>query len=203
MLEEHFNARQNPEHGLWEDEVHYNSVNGLMKISSSYNALGLKFNYADKAFESAMKMALLDVDDTDVKGKTTTGSVDVYNPWVAMQALLSNVKKFGTKEEYDKLIGMLKENVVALIKATTKKAKKFKKADGSFGYTWNYSPSRSQMAPVSVPETVEGDINGGSIATRGIFGNMCAALGLNIPIFAPSDFDKYIDRINKRCGYKR
>ena len=202
MLEEHFNSRQNPEHGLWEDEVHYNAVNGLMKISTSYNALGIKFNYADKAFASAIQVALIDVDDTDVKGKTTTGSVDVYNPWVAMSALLGNVKKFGTEEERQKLMDMLKENVVALIKATTKKAAKFKKEDGSFGYTWNYSPSKSQMAPVSVPETVEGDINGGSIATRGIFSSMCSALGLSIPFFTPDDFEIYINRIKKRCGYR-
>ena len=119
-----------------------------------------------------------------------------------MSALLGNVKKFGTEEEYQRLKDMLKENVVALIKATTKKAAKFKKEDGSFGYTWNYSPSRSQMAPVSVPDTVEGDINGGSIATRGIFSSMCSALGLNIPFFTPDDFEIYINRIKKRCGYR-
>ena len=201
MLEQHFNERQNPEHGLWEDEVHYNSVNGLMKIVSSYNSMRLKFNYAEKAFDSAIKMALLPVGEPDCKGKTTTGSVDVYNPWVAMGHLLTNVKTFGTEEEYAALKQKLRDNVVPLIKATTGKAKKFKKEDGSFGYTWSTSPKCSQAAPVAVPDTVEGDINGGSIATRGIFGTMCSTLGLNIPLFSGEDFEVYIDRIKKRCNY--
>jgi hypothetical protein len=173
-----------------------------MKISSSYNAMRIKLNYADRAFDSAVEMALLPVGVPDCKGKTTTGSVDVYNPWVSIQHIMNNVKTFGTKEEYSAMKQKLCDNVVALIRASTEKTKKFKKEDGSFGYTWSFSPARSQMAPVAVPNTVEGDINGGSIATRGIFGTMCSALGLDIPLFSPKDFEIYIDRIKKRCNYK-
>ena len=43
---------------------------------------------------------------------------------------------------------------------------------------------------------------GDSIATRGIFTNMTAALGLDIPMFLPEDFEKYVERIKKNCGYK-
>ena len=147
-------------------------------------------------------MALLPVGVPDCKGKVTSGSVDVYNPWVAISIILGNVKKFGTTEEYDKLTAILKENVVALIRASTEKAKKFKKPDGSFGYTWTKPPSRSQGAPVCPDGFIEGDINGGSIATRGIFTNMTSALGLKIPMFLPEDFEKYIARIKERCNYK-
>ena len=201
-LEEHFNSRQNPENGLWEDEIHYNSVNGLMKISSSYNSMKIKLNYADRAFDSAVKMALLPVGELDCKGKTTTGAVDVYNPWVSIRHIMTNVKTFGTEEEFCAMKQKLRDNVVDLIRASTEKAKKFKKEDGSFGYTWSFSPACSQMAPVAVPNTVEGDINGGTIATQGIFGTMCSALGLEIPFFDPSDFEVFIERIKKRCDYK-
>ena len=200
-LERHFNERQNPEHGLWEDEVHYNSVNGLMKISSSYNGMKLKFNYADKAFASAIKMALLPVGEPDVKGKTTTGSVDVYNPWVAMSALMSNARNYGTAEDVEKLKAMLKENVVELIRVTTEKAKKFMKEDGSFGYTWTWPPATSQSAPVCPKGIIEGDVNGGTIATVGILCSMCGALGVQVPIYSGDELEKFNDRIKKNCGY--
>ena len=162
----------------------------------------IKLNYADRAFDSAVKMALLPVGELDCKGKTTTGAVDVFNPWVSIRHIMTNVKTFGTEEEIAAMKQKLRDNVVDLIRASTEKAKKFKKEDGSFGYTWSVSPACSQMAPVAVPNTVEGDINGGTIATQGIFGTMCSALGLEIPFFDPSDFEVFIDRIKKRCDYK-
>ena len=201
-FENYFNERQNAENGLWEDDIHYNATNGLMKISMIYNALGIKLNYAEAAFKSSIEMALLPVGVPDIKGKMTTGSVDVYNPWVAMSGIRTNVKRFGTEKELEKINTLLCDNVVELIHASTEKAKKFKKPDGSFGYTWSESPSASQAAPVCPKGKVEGDINGGSIATRGIFSNICAALGLQIPMFSPEDFEKYKARIKSNCGYK-
>ena len=202
MLEKHFNERQNPENGLWEDEIHYDSVNGLMKISSSYNSMRLKFNYVDKAFASAIKIALLPVGTPDFKGKTSTGSVDVYNPWVAMRSLLANAQRFGTEEEVAALKAMLKENIAPLISATAEKAKKFKKPDGSFGYTWGAPPSRSQGAPVCPHGIIEGDINGGTIATVGILASLCGAIGINVPIYSGDQLEIFNDRIKKNCGYK-
>lgn len=201
-FEKHFNAYQNAENGTWEDELHYNATNGLMKIAMVYNAIGIKLNYAENAFKSAIEMALLPVEVPDCRGKMTTGSVDVYNPWVAMSTIMTNVKNFGTSDDVARLEKLLRDNVVALIKASTEKMKKFKKPDGSFGYRWDISGSTSQGAHVCPGGVIEGDINGGSIATRGIFSNMTAALGLNIPMFLPEDFEKYIARIKERCNYK-
>lgn len=197
-----FNEQQNAENGLWEDEVHYNAVNGLMKISTSYNSLGLKFNYAEKAFDSAIEIALISPDSEDSKGKKSTGSVDVYNPWVSIGALFENVKRFGTEEELSRMKAKLKSNATELVTMTMKKAKKFQKDDGSFGYTWSYSPKVSQMAPVAVPNTVEGDINGGSIATNGIWRTMCSALEIYIPFFDDDDYEKFIGKIKADCNYK-
>lgn len=200
-FEKFFNEKQNPENGLWEDVVHYNGVNGLMKLSTSYNALGLKLNYAKAAFKSALEIALLPAGVADVKGKYATGSVDVFNPWVAFQAILANVKKFGTEEEYTELQKMLADNSAELVEVSREKAAKFKKPDGSFGYTWSCPPHKSQGAPVCPEGFIEGDVNGGGIATNGIWRNICATLELTIPIFSPEDGEILLDRIKKRCGY--
>ena len=197
-FEAYFNKHQNPENGTWEDELHYNSTNGLMKIAMVYNHLGIKLNYVEKAFKSAIEMALLPVGVLDSKGKTTTSAVDVYNPWVAMSYIRANVKKFGTEEESARLSAMLSENAVHLIRSTTEKTKKFKKADGSFGYTWSKSLHLSQGASVCPEGFVEGDVNGGTIAARGIFGNMCSCLELDIPLYSKDDFEKYISIIKKK-----
>ena len=211
-----FNSWQLSYNGLWEEShvldaegnpvesaegtVHYNAINGLMKISTSYNSLGVKMPNAAEALKSAIYMAayLGEHPDgrpgADVLGKRPNGSVDVYNPWVAVQAIFSNLDKFYSKQEREELQRTLKENAAQMIRTSTAKSVSFAKADGSFGYTWDYSPRVSQSAPVAVPETVEGDINGGSIAVSGITRNMCYGLGIkNIPIYRDSDFDVVLE----------
>lgn len=197
-----FNGDQCASTGLWEETVTYYGVNGLMKISTSYAGLGLKLNYPEQAFESAMKMVLLDAETPDSRGQRSTGSVDIYNPWSAMSAIIGNVKRCGDEALVEKLRAKLYANAEALIRATTKKVKKFKKVDGSFGYTWTISPATSQGAPAAVPNTVEGDINGGTIAITGAWNPMCAAFGLKIPVYDKSVFDKFIARVIENTGYK-
>ena len=118
-LEESFNSRQNPENGLWEDEVAYRATNGLMKAVTSYNILGLRLRYAIPAFKSCIQMALLAPDAEDVHGAKAWAAVDVFNPWVSMRTIRLNVEKFGTEEELSALNSLLCENLVKLIKTTT------------------------------------------------------------------------------------
>lgn len=193
----HFDAAQNSENGLWENEVHYSSVNGLMKICSSYNSLGLVIPHPLEAFDSAVSMAVLSADSEDVEGGTANGSVDVYNPWVAISHLLSNIRRYGDPAVSTALKHELSENAEQMIRVTTEKTLKFAKDDGSYGYTWNYSPANSQGAPVAVPNTVEGDVNGGTIAIRGIWNEMSLVLGVSIPIYYPSDLMKFLHRIDE------
>jgi hypothetical protein len=120
-----------------------------------------------------------------------------------MRAIRYNAEYFGDKEDLDVIDSLLSENLVALIRNTTEKTKKFKKPDGSFGYTWDYSPYKSQGAPVAIPQTIEGDVNGGTIAVGGILGHMCVALGLEkIPIYSQEDLDEYIKIIKRNGGYR-
>ena len=201
ILEKRLNDAQNPENGLWQDSVHYNSVNGLMKISSSMSALGLKLNYAKEAFESAIEMILLDSETPDCKDKMATGSVDIFNPWTSISVIIGNVRTFVGSEEAELLREKLKANAPAMIRATTAKVKKFKKPDGSFGYTWSSPPSHSQGAPVCPPNIIEGDINGGCIAVNGVWRTMTTALlGEKIPLFAKENFDEFIEIIKQKGG---
>ena len=194
--------------GLWEEcsieegTVYYNAINGLMKISGAYNGVGAKLNYAEEALSAAAFMVTYigesedGSDWADSKGKVPNGSVDVYNPWVCVCNILKNISLHSSAEEAEDLRErIIKTNALEMVTVTTRKIAKFKKSDGSYGYTWDYSPSSSQGAPASVPNTVEGDVNGGGIAFTGTYGNMASALGFSaLKPFGRSDLYKFIDR---------
>ena len=194
MTRRYFDGWQNPENGLWEDTVTYGSINGLMKITAIYNLLNMPLNYPDKAFRCATEIILLE--DADINGRQATGSVDVYNPWIAISRIFGIMSAHGGEAEVEKLRAELVTRAADMIRVTTKKTIKFRKEDGSYGYTWTYSPARSQWAPVAVPETVEGDVNGGTIALVGVTAHMLQTLGISgLTIYAPSDFEVFIRRI--------
>ena len=206
-----FNSLQ-LENGLWEScsveegNVYYAAINGLMKISSAYNGYGVKLNRAEEALSAAAFMITYigESDDgsdwADSKGALPDGSVDVYNPWVCASTIIKNVTTYDGKEAAEALReSIITPNALEMIKVTTRKISKFRKSDGSYGYTWSSSPSTSQGAPVSVPGSVEGDINGGCIAFTGTFGNMSSVLGFgNLKPFGASDFYAFIDRASSR-----
>lgn len=192
-----FNECQNPENGLWHKDVTYASVNGLMKTMRFFTDCKIKLNYAKEAFTSAAEMIINEGPDRD--GRVGGDSVSVYNPWVAVNRIMENVRVCGDPDMVKELRGLLVERAEDMIRATTRKTLRFKKEDGSYGYWFKYSPDKSQGAPASVPETIEGDVNGGTIAVNGITGEMLMALGIkDAYIFAPSDFEVFIDRITKR-----
>lgn len=185
------------ENGLWEPIVKYESVNGLMKICSTYNHLGLKINYADRAFLSAVKIATFDGVDAD--GAIANQIVNVFNPWVMLNILQANVRKFGTPEEAQRLESLLRENAEALIRATVKKLRAFKKEDESFGYCAVGVPALNQKMPSAVPGTNEGDVNGCTIATVGILSHACEALHVPRPqMFFDRDLEVYLGIIKER-----
>ena len=173
-----------------------------MKISAIYVNLGFDINYADKAFESAVEIIVLEGNDSN--GKSATNSVDVYNPWIAIARIFNIIQKGGDSAAVSALRESLRANAAQMIKITTAKTVKFKKEDGSFGYTQKYSPQNSQGAPVAVPNTVEGDVNGGTIALVGVTSNMLTALGITgLNIYAPSDLYVFLDRISERTHIEK
>ena len=183
--------------GLWQIEVAYTSINGLMKLTNAYTRIGLAIPYAKEAFESALSMVTHE--GADRLGKSADSVVDVYNPWCAISNLINNVSKFGDTALSDEMRETLKSRAPELIRATTKKFKRFKKPDGSFGYRAGGGQPTSQSMPVAVKGVDEGDVNGATIAVTAILGNMCAALGINKPqLYFNSDFEKFMSIIEKR-----
>lgn len=173
------------QNGLWESTVSYNSVNGLMKIAGGYSNLGLQIPNAEKALEAAVSMVLVE---------TTPGEItSVYNPWVAINTLLNNITNYGDAAKSAELRATIKQNAYEMLTTTTSHVVKFAKDDGSFGYTQGEVPYKSQGEIVAVRYTVEGDVNGGTIAFTGIWSSMCEVLEIGV---LPFDFEDYLVFIN-------
>ena len=175
------------ENGLWEKNVSYNSINGLMKIVGAYGNLGLSVNRADQAIEAALSVLLSDT--------STSGITDVYNPWVAINSLINNIVNYGDVSVANRLREIIRSRACEMVEATGRKISEYARDDGSYSYNKTGSPYKSQGAIVAVRGSVEGDINGGTIAYTGIWSSMCGVLGIEINPLGFEDFIKFIEAV--------
>ena len=187
-------AGEAAENGLLEAKLRYHAVNGLMKTCSTFTRLGLRLNYIEKAFESAL--AICTLEEPDFEGTRADAIVNVFNPWVSINHIINNAEKFGDSETAARLRETLRSRAAELIRVTRRKVSAFEKPDGSYGYCAVGVPALSQMVPVAIRDTDEGDVNGGTIATTGILGHMCSALGIEMPhLYFDEDFETFISII--------
>ncbi|MBE6533178.1 MAG: hypothetical protein E7676_06780 [Ruminococcaceae bacterium] len=164
--------------GLWEDEVTYDSISGLMKVSSFWGN-GRTFPNADAAVESCMKIISLDYEEN------LDQIVYVYNPWVAMD----NIIKACSDAKQIELRAYLIENAADLFAKTGTKIAKFKKPDGGFSYNLDSSAHLSQGALAAVEGTFESDVNATSIAISSVLTQMLSVF--QIDKMAPKLFYEY------------
>jgi len=160
--------------GLWESEVSYNSINGLMKLSEFF---GTDFPRAKQALDSVLKIIMLDIGD-DVETICY-----VYNPWVCLDAILPSC----TAGERAEIKQFLSENMAELVRITTAKLAAFRQLDGGFSMNQDSSAHTSQGALVAVIGSCESDVNATAIAASTVIKSMFGTYGLK----APSIYCKY------------
>ncbi len=164
------NSKQK-QNGLWEDEISYNSVNGLMKISVVYISLKQAIPNAEQAMDSALRM---------LKSEDTPSHVcSVYNPWEAVVNVLKSIEKTSGFEAVYQLKSQFREEAEELIRVTVEKISEFKKSDGGFSYYLKYSAPNSQGSAVALEKSAESDVNATMICTNSIVGAMFEAFGID------------------------
>ena len=190
------NDNQNSENGLWHKKADYYGVNGLMKTSGVYGKIGVLMPNADKAVKSA-----IDAISTD----QTPGAVtDIYNTWFAVTRIKRHLRTYGGEEGNrmaDKIVCDLREMAPEAIRITKEKLSVFAKPYGSFSYTPKASSARSQGMPVTFNGAYEGDVNATIICSSDILDYMYSALELSsvqIPIYCPEDFDRFIGILEEK-----
>jgi len=130
-------AKQNPETGMWEDGYTYHAGDGVMKIGSLYNSLGVKIPHPDKIIASMLKILQSD--------EVPATACEVWNLLEAMNYVLSSHKwqiDAQTKASIDAAL-------LDIMDITYEDMKIFEKYDGGYSY-W--------------PETTQTQINGAPAA---------------------------------------
>ena len=180
---------QREDNGLWQEVVNYDSVNGLMKASLMYSALGRPLPRADRALISAIQAALSD--------EEIVFCCQFYNPLSAASHIFYNIGKFGNREKLEELREIVRENAPSLIRRTREKVLNCKREDGSFSYNPKTGCPVSQRAPVAQRGVLEGDVNGASICLNGVMSNLSGTLGIKkVPVFSDVDSDLFFYILN-------
>ncbi len=166
------------DNGLWEPTVCYNSINGLMKISTFF---GRSFPNVEAALDSTLEIMSRGVSE-DLEG-----IVFVYNPWVCVANLIDSCSVTAAAK-YNRI---LIERSEALFEGTLNKLAAFRKDDGGFSYHMDKTTATSQEALVAVEGSVESDVNSTAIAISTVLKymfNAYAVYGITPPKFF-SEYD--------------
>ena len=175
---DYLNSKQY-ENGLWEKELSYGAINGLMKISGAYCSMKRELPHVENAFNAAIDIAVLDT--------RIDGLVSVYNPPFIMMNLVEIMKTLGQNDILERCQKRLKENASKLIEIARKKVLLFAEPDGAFSYCIGHPAVWSQGQPVCVPNLPESDVNANSLA-QGARTMTFDALGIkNVPLFDEND----------------
>ena len=181
---EYLIAHQNRKNGLWEDEITYDSVSGLMKVAGFFASAGIKLPHFEKAIDSCINVTLSDL--------PTTAVVQVYYPHSAVSALTGGMNLLGDKDAVDYSKKRYLDNIVPLIEKTRDKLTLFRKPDGSFSYMPDRSACKSQGAPVAIYMENEGDVNATTIAMSGGVGILLHNLDMPFKIYDANDFSEFM-----------
>jgi len=163
--------------GTWHHTVNYYAINGVMKISGSYGRWNAEIPDGELTCRASFAAIGSDEAVKDV--------VDIWNPWVAVNNVLGNIKAHSPDpNKANKIRESLYPYITQAIYDTRDKLALFKKDDGSFSYQQTHSSSSSQGAPVAIPGANEGDVNATTIATNNFTYEIFQFLGVSRIQFA-------------------
>ncbi len=170
--------------GIWQENVDYHGISGLLKISGIYNSLGYEMPYAKEALDSAIQMICAPAKEYAEAGHSI---VSVYNPPSAVRNLLNNINRYGDSADLEDAMAIMQERILEIIATTEAKIALYRKSDGSFSYGIMNSSASSQGEPAAVPGTNEGDVNGTALAI-GARNSLMACFDItNVPILPSYD----------------
>ena len=179
-----FNSNQLP-HGLWEEGITENSVNGLMKVAGCYSNIGSPMPNAELAAEAAIEYI--------INGEVNSGIVGTMNPLSALSRIQSSLRSSENPKDIETAIRIrekVTENAVEAIKQTARKLVDFQKPDGSYSYTKAGSSSTSQGVPIAVAGSYEGDVNAALLGSDDVVSCIYSALGISeyfVPFYTYTD----------------
>lgn len=177
--------------GLWQTNINYYAIWGLLKYSGYYNdpVYGRELKHAEDIVRTCIKViSLPPIGDYRMN--------DMFNQWQGIQSLLNNMKRFNP-DGIERVRDILRSDLASLIDNSLKKIAPFALEDGSFTYT---SERRSLTRIYGVPISLglcEGDVNAVALVTamyKGIF--TCLGYPV-INLQTPQDGKLFLELIEK------
>jgi len=189
------NERVSPKTGLWQgDDTSYPAVNALCKIAHVYNKTASPLPYPVEGIRSSMRSLLSE--------KRVGAATDILNPWSSITNSISNIRRFGEGDALaDEMLREVRDWAAEGIRSTAEKIKIFKMPDGGMSYSPSGCCPTSQRAPVAVPGSREGDINGCCCASSAIIDYIFRALDIRdimVPLFDGGDLERFFEIVSGR-----
>lgn len=202
VLKEWLDERFNFQNGTWtKDSFSHDSANGILKVASTYIKAGLPLPDPITSVKAAIQCVTLD--------KKPDHICCILNPWYALNIIVDAVKNnpaYENKEEMLRLLDEMHSEVLkclpTMIRKTAENLRIFVKEDGSFSYMPGRSSHYSQMMPVAIPYTDEGDMNASMICNVSIPTHIFNYLGFDsVPIYTESDRMRLVNALE--ANYKK
>ena len=180
----------NPEPtGLWQRNVDYNAVWGLLKFATFYSNGNREIKYAEYAMKTCVGCIMIDADEGGGYHMN-----DVYNQWSSASNLINNAKTHNPAI-LPTLYAIASANVTEMMQKTVAKLAKFIQADGSYGYNQGTSAPSVYGTQVSLG-LPEGDVNATNLATS-MYRSVFTVLGLDvIPLCDYRDGERFVNTIS-------
>ena len=178
--------RVNPENGLWEDDVSWRSIGGLLKLSSAISSLGGVLPYPEESIRSCMEALLSD--------EAQTSMTCVYNCVNGASNVMSSMRRDGKNDRVLAIQEELRGNAENLIRACTTKILAYRNDNGSFSYWEDRTGTHAQGALVSLGVD-DGELNGTLLATGSITG-LVSIMGLpTVRVYGTEDYEIFINEL--------
>lgn len=164
---EFIKSRQNPETGLWGEDLTWNNTNGTMKLSTFFQDEAHPFPMVEKMFEGVLRVFESGVDPNL--------ATNIWNPFVALTCALASVGK----EKAERLRSLIYDKGADMVNFAIDAAEKLRKPDGGFSSFQGGSIARQQGYLFGAGLKDESDLDGTVIAGQLLRAQMHRVFGVD------------------------
>ena len=177
--------------GLWQKNIGYRLVWGVMKYMPFYNSAtcGRAIKHPELIVASCMEVIMLPL-------ASGVRMNDLMNQWSSITAVIQNVRNYYGERTLNDIYAMINERGAELVESCIEKLKSYRLEDGTFAYgTDGKSLSKIYGVPISLG-AIEGDVNGNLLCSS-YYNGMFSALGYkSVPLCTASDGELFLETIS-------
>jgi len=181
----------------------YANTNGLMKAIPIYSAWGIAYPKPLEAVEGCLIGIMSDE-------KSTSNICETYNIWEALSGVLNNVRKFGTEQQKQELLGYTDSKGVyhpgtvelalgefgpEAVVNTYEKQKNYQTSEGGFSHSVTSGVTENGGCPIGLG-LKENNVDANGFGMQSVINAMASCFGLRDyrpALFTESDWMEFLD----------